>query len=183
MGVFWEKGFEGASISDLTSAMGVNPPSLYAAFGDKESLFLATIDHYAKSRSDQMCPQQKTAREAIETYLRFKADILTGAGHPRGCFLMVAFFTAVNASAKLQQMLTLKRVEAREHIKERIKRGIQEGDVPVGTDAGDLADFYVTIIGGMAQQARDGATTRSLHATVDRAMMLFPQAPASVDKH
>ncbi|WP_212758078.1 TetR/AcrR family transcriptional regulator [Usitatibacter palustris] len=174
MQVFWEKGFEGASISDLTSAMNVNPPSLYAAFGDKETLFLATIEHYAKSRSDQMCPEQKTAREAVETYLRFKADILTGAGHPRGCLLMVAFFTATSASPKLQAVLATKRTEARENMKERIKRGIKDGDVPVGTDASELADFYTTILGGMAQQARDGATTRTLHAVVDRAMTLFP---------
>ena len=62
MEVFWTKGYEAASISDLTSAMGINPPSLYAAFGDKEKLFLATIEQYASSRSDQMCPQQPTAR-------------------------------------------------------------------------------------------------------------------------
>lgn len=175
MQVFWEKGFEGASINDLTAAMGVNPPSLYAAFGDKESLFLATIEHYASSRSDQVCPDHPTAKKAIEAYLRFKVDILTGSGHPRGCMLMVAFFTAANASPKLQQVLAMKRAQAREYLKERIKRGIREGDVPAGTDAEELADFYTAIVGGLAQQARDGATLRSLLATVERALTLLPE--------
>ncbi len=175
MQVFWERGFEGASISELTEAMGVNPPSLYAAFGDKETLFLATIERYAATRSDQMCPDFATAREAVESYLRFKVDILTGAGHPRGCMLMVGFFTAVNASAKLQRVLEEKRAAAREHMKERIKRGIRDGDVPAGTDAEELADFYLAVIAGMAQQARDGAPASTLRATVDRAMVAFPK--------
>lgn len=177
MQVFWEKGYEGASISELTAAMGINPPSLYAAFGDKEELFLATIEHYAQSRKDQMCPQHPTAREAIEAYLRFKVDLLTDPGHPSGCMLMVAFFTAANASPKLQKVLSQKRVESRNHLKERIKRGIQEGDVPVGTDAEELADFYSAVLGGLSQQARDGATRKSLLSTVERALMLFPAQP------
>ncbi|APV50256.1 hypothetical protein BWI17_11475 [Betaproteobacteria bacterium GR16-43] len=174
MEVFWTKGYEAASISDLTSAMGINPPSLYAAFGDKEKLFLATIEQYAASRSDQLCPEQPTAKDAVESYLRFKADLLSGAGHPRGCMLMVAFFTAANASPGLNAVLAKKRAEAREHMRQRIKRGVAEGDVPEGTDAGALADFYATIIAGMAQQARDGASRKSLMATVDQAMAAFP---------
>lgn len=177
MEVFWTKGYEAASISDLTTAMGINPPSLYAAFGDKEKLFLATIEQYAASRSDQMCPEQPTAKDAIEVYLRFKADLLSGAGHPRGCMLMVAFFTAANASPGLNAVLSKKRAEAREHMRQRIKRGIAEGDVPEGADPGALADFYATITNGMAQMARDGATRKSLMATVDQAMAAFPAAP------
>ena len=177
MEVFWTKGYEAASINDLTAAMGINPPSLYAAFGDKEKLFLATIEQYAASRSDQMCPQQPTAKAAIESYLRFKADLLSGAGHPRGCMLMVAFFTAANASPGLNAVLSKKRAEAREHMRQRIKQGIAEGDVPEGTDAGALADFYATITNGMAQQARDGATRKSLMQTVDQAMSVFPAPP------
>jgi AcrR family transcriptional regulator len=175
MTVFWEKGYEGATISDLTAAMGVNPPSLYAAFGDKEDLFLATVQHYAESHTGQVCPSHATAREAVEAYLRFKADMLAGAGHPRGCMLMVAFFTAANASPKLHRFLTQKRMEAREHLKARIKQGIRDGDVPAGTDAEELADFYLAVIAGVSQQARDGASHRSMLATVERAMAAFPR--------
>ena len=174
MQVFWEKGYEGASINDLTEAMDVNPPSLYAAFGDKETLFLATIERYAESHRDQTCPEQATAREAVHDYLKYKANLLSGAGHPRGCMLMVAFFTAANASPKLQRVLAQKRVEVRDHLKERIKRGIRAGDVPAGTDAEELADFYLAVSAGMAQQARDGASATTLLATVERAMKAFP---------
>jgi AcrR family transcriptional regulator len=177
MHVFWEKGYEGASIHDLTSAMGVNPPSLYAAFGDKEELFLAAVDHYAASRRDQMCPEQRTAKAAIETYLRFKVDLLTGEGHPAGCMLMVAFFTAANASPKLHKVLAQKRAQSREHMKERIKQGIREGDVAPGTDAEELADFYSAFLAGIAQESRDGASRKSLLSSVERALAAFPVAP------
>jgi AcrR family transcriptional regulator len=177
MQVFWDKGYEGASISDLTAAMGVSPPSLYAAFGDKETLFLEAADRYME-RADA-CPfeTEPTARGAVEALLRFLATDITDSSHPRGCLMMLASATAVNASPKLQKALALKRAEAREHLMERIKRGIQEGDVPAGTDVGELADFYATIVSGLSQQAREGATRKSLIATVERAMSLFPSAP------
>lgn len=177
MEVFWSKGYEATSIADLTEAMGINPPSLYAAFGDKEKLFLATIEHYVASRSDELCPEYATAREAVEAYLRFKADILTGSDHPRGCMLMVAFFTVANASPALQAVLARKRAEARDYMKQRIRKGIEAGDVLQGTDPGALADFYAAVTNGMAQQARDGASKKSLVATIERAMLAFPSAP------
>jgi AcrR family transcriptional regulator len=90
MEVFWKKGFEGASISDLTEAMGINPPSLYAAFGDKEKLFLESIERYT-SRRGESCPycDEATARGAVEKLLLYMADELTSAEHPRGCMMMM----------------------------------------------------------------------------------------------
>ncbi|HUP29560.1 MAG TPA: hypothetical protein VM122_05260, partial [Usitatibacter sp.] len=82
-----------------------------------------------------------------------------------------------SASTGLQAMLAKRRAEARGRMKERIERGIKEGDVPRGTDAAALADFYSTIVTGMSLQARDGATRKSLLATVERAMSLFPTVP------
>jgi AcrR family transcriptional regulator len=173
MGVFWEKGFEATSITDLTAAMGINPPSLYAAFGDKEKLFLESVERYAASQGDP-CPEVDTARESIEGYLTYKADLLGGAGHPKGCMFMVALFTAANTSPALQKFLQDKRMESRERMRLRIKQGIEDGDVPPGTDAAALADFYSVIMTGMSQQARDGASRKALRATVERAMMVFP---------
>jgi AcrR family transcriptional regulator len=175
--VFWEKGFEGTSIADLTDAMGINPPSLYAAFGDKEKLFLEAAERYQRNRGDS-CPYttQPTARAAIEHLLTYMASELTGSSHPRGCMMMMAAATSSNASPALQKALAEKRVEAREHMRQRIRRGIEEGDVPAGTDAGALADFYSTIVMGMSVQAREGATRKSLLATVERAMSIFPKA-------
>jgi AcrR family transcriptional regulator len=177
MEVFWEKGFEATSIADLTQAMSINPPSLYSAFGDKEKLFLEAIDGYSKRRGES-CPycEEPTARQANEKLLTYMAHDLTANSHPRGCLMMMAAATSSNTSAALQRALAQKRMASRENLRNRIKRGIVEGDVPKGTDATALADFYSTIITGMALQARDGATRKSLLATVEQAMTLFPKA-------
>jgi AcrR family transcriptional regulator len=177
MDVFWEKGFEATSISDLTEAMGINPPSLYSAFGDKEKLFLEAIETYSRRRGDS-CPyaDEPTARGAIEKLLTYVAEDLTENSHPRGCLMMMAATTAANMSPALQKVLAQKRAASRDSLRQRIKRGIEDGDVPAGTDYTALADFYSAVLTGMALQARDGATRKSLVATVAQAMSLFPKA-------
>lgn len=181
--VFWEKGYEAASVSDLTQAMGINPPSLYSAFGDKERLFLAAVERYLEQRRDS-CPyvDEPTAREAVERLLTYMAHELTETSHPRGCMMMMATATAGSASEAVHKALANHRNWGRDRMRARIKRGIEEGDVPAGTDAVALADFYITILTGMGTQARDGASRRSLLATVERAMQLFPSAPARSGK-
>jgi AcrR family transcriptional regulator len=181
--VFWSKGYEGTSISDLTQAMGINPPSLYAAFGDKERLFLEAIERYEQTHASS-CPyrDQPTARAAFETLLTYMAEELTSTAHPRGCLMMMAASTASSASAEMQAVLARKRAENRACMKARIELGISEGDVPAGTDAGALSDFYATIVTGMSLHARDGATRKSLLATVERAMALFPPSPSGAAK-
>jgi AcrR family transcriptional regulator len=177
MQVFWEKGFEATSISDLTQAMGLNPPSIYSAFGDKEALFLEAVQRYADDNRES-CPycDEPTARGAIEKLLTYSAHELTESSHPRGCLMAMATTTAANSSDKLQKFIAQKRSGARDSLRERIKQGLKDGDVPAGTDAIALADFYFTILAGMALQAREGATRKSLLATVAQAMTLFPKA-------
>ena len=181
--VFWAKGYESASISDLTAAMGINPPSLYAAFGDKDQLFLAAVDRY-QARTGESCPycEEPTARAAIERLLLYMVTQLTQSGHPRGCLMTMAASTSGNASEGLQKALADKRAGARERMRVRIREGIRDGDVPPDADASALADFYSTLMAGMSQQARDGASRKSLLATVERAMKLFPAAPATPKK-
>ncbi len=183
MEVFWRKGFEATSISDLTEAMGINPPSLYSAFGDKERLFLEAIESYQQNRGFS-CPyaDEPTARGAIERLLIYLANDLTESSHPRGCLMMMAAATSANTSVALQKVLTQKRLAARDHMRLRIKRGIEEGDVPAGTDVSALSDFYSTIITGMSLQARDGATRKSLLATVEQSMQIFPAVPKAAAK-
>ena len=181
MEVFWRKGFEATSVADLTEAMGINPPSLYAAFGDKEKLFLEAVDRYQARRGEscQYCAEA-TARAAVEKLLLYMADELCCSDHPRGCLLQMAEATAGDSSAKLKAALQAKRMASRSMLKARIDRGIREGDVPEGTDAAALTDFYVTIIAGMSMRARDGASRKSLLATVANAMRLWPTTPGSV---
>ena len=183
MQVFWEKGYEATSISDLTEVMGINPPSLYAAFGDKERLFMEAIERYAQARGSS-CPycEEATAREAIEKLLTYMATELTESSHPRGCLMMMAAVTSGNTSAQLQKALADMRTGSRDRMKERIKCGMADGDVPAGTNAGALADFYSTIMTGMSMNARDGATRKGLMATVAQAMQVFPPAPKGAAK-
>jgi AcrR family transcriptional regulator len=175
MQVFWEKGYEATSISDLTEVMGINPPSLYAAFGDKERLFLEAIERYQQERGTA-CPfcDEPTARGAVERLLTYMAHELTDSSNPPGCLMMMAATTSANASGRLQKVLTDKRIAARDRLKDRIRQGLAEGDVPAGTDAAGLADFYSTIMTGMSLRAKDGASRKSLLATVAQAMALFP---------
>lgn len=183
MEVFWKKGFEGASISDLTEAMGINPPSLYAAFGDKENLFLQAVDRY-NTRRGESCPycDEPTAKGAVEKLLLYVADELCCNDHPRGCMMVMAAATSSSSSAQLQDALAKKRAASRANLKARIERGIKEGDVLPGTNAAELADFYSTIITGMSMLARDGASKKSLAATVENAMRLFPAAKKAARK-
>ena len=176
MEVFRAKGFEATSIHDLTAAMGINPPSLYSAFGDKENLFLEAIERYSKD-SGESCPycNEPTARGALEKYLTFAAHEFTEDSECRGCLLTMAATTSVNTSARLQKLIAQKRASARERIRERIKKGLEEGDVPAGTDASALADFYVTILNGMSLQAREGSSRKTLLAVVEHAMSVFPK--------
>lgn len=177
MEVFWRRGFEATSLNDLTRAMGINPPSLYAAFGDKERLFLEALEHYQETRYAS-CPyvDEPTAKGAVRRLLEHLADELPSPEHP-GC-LMVMTMTTTGCSPELKAALGERRAVSRDRFKARIERGIEEGDVPAGTDAGSLADFFGTIITGMALQARDGASRKALRATVERAMQVFPDPPA-----
>jgi len=178
MEVFWSKGYEATSLNDLTEAMGINPPSLYAAFGDKERLYLQAVERYLQWRREtigRLLDEAPTAREAIETVLRESVIELSKSCHPRGCMLAMSAAACSGTSAGAQAELAERRATARKRVKERIDRGIREGDVPAGTDSGALADFYTTLFTGISMQARDGASRKTLLATVDAAMRAWPE--------
>jgi AcrR family transcriptional regulator len=176
MEVFWRRGFEGSSLQDLTQAMGINPPSLYAAFGDKERLFLECVERY-QAKHGGACPyeEEPTARGAIAKLLLYMATELTKRCNPRGCMMVMSAATCSTSSEEMQAALHERRATSRAHIRERIERGVKEGDVPRGIDAAALTDFYVAVISGMSLQARDGASRKSLLATVETAMRAWPE--------
>ena len=178
MHVFWERGYEAASISDLTSAMGITPPSLYTAFGDKEQLFLEAIERYALgygSAGARALDEEPTARGAIERWLLEAANELTQPCHPKGCMVVMAATNCSAAAERVQDALLLRRTEAIANVGRRIQGGIDSGELPPDTDAKDLANFYATIYQGMSMQAKDGATHESLMATVRTAMRSWPR--------
>jgi AcrR family transcriptional regulator len=177
MHVFWEHGYEAASISDLTAAMGITPPSLYTAFGDKEHLFLEAIERYGKGPGgfgQRALDEEPTARRAIHRLLNEAADELTQDCHPLGCMMVMAATNCSVAAEHIQTALAKRRALGVANIQASIQCGIDEGELPRGTDAGALANFYATVYQGMSMQAKDGATRASLLRSVEMAMRSWP---------
>jgi AcrR family transcriptional regulator len=178
MHVFWERGYEAASISELTAAMGITAPSLYTAFVDKEHLFLEAIEFYGNGPGGfgaRALAEEPTARGAIQRLLEEAAHELTRDCHPLGCMMVCSV-----AAEHIQKALVKRRAIGVESMQQRIHRGIDEGELPAGTDAGALANFYATVYQGMSMQAKDGASRQSLLASVDMAMRSWPAGPAPV---
>ncbi len=177
--VFWRHGYEATSVSDLTAAMGVNPPSLYAAFGDKEKLFLEAVERYQQQRRQSVTKvfdEAPTAKEAIHRLLQDAARELACPSHPRGCLLVMSDTNCSDASAHVQSDLAQRRGEMKASLKARIDRGAAAGELPRGTDTAALAEFYSTVFQGMVMQARDGATPKRLLATAEAAMRAWPRS-------
>jgi AcrR family transcriptional regulator len=178
--VFWEHGYEATSIQALTRAMGINPPSLYATFGDKEQLFLAVVERYRSgpgARAGGILTEAATAREAMARLLENAALELTSKAHPRGCLVITAAVSCSGDGARVQRVLGGHRAETEMALAARIARGIAEGELAADCDAAELAAFYMTVIEGMSLQARDGAGRARLLAVAQAAMRAWP-APA-----
>jgi AcrR family transcriptional regulator len=179
MHVFWEHGYEAASISDLTAAMGITPPSLYTAFGDKERLFLEAIERYGKGPGgfgQRALDEEPTARQAVQRLLDEAATELTQQCHPLGCVMVMAATNCSVAAEHVQTALAKRRALGVASMQARIQRGIDEGELPADTDAGALANFYATVYQGMSMQAKDGASRASLRRSVEMAMRSWPPA-------
>jgi AcrR family transcriptional regulator len=176
MHVFWRQGYEGTSVSDLTHAMGINPPSLYAAFGDKEQLYLEALGRYQQRRVESMAKwfeEEPTAKAAVRRLLTEAARELARSGAPRGSMLVLS---ATQCSAEsLQPELAERRASVWAILEERIERGVREAELPRGTDSAALVDFYGAVFQGMSLQARGGATRKRLLAIAETAMRAWPR--------
>jgi AcrR family transcriptional regulator len=176
LGVFWRRGYEPASISELCAAMEINPPSLYAAFGNKAQLFMEAVLHYETVYWDaawERMAQLADIREAMSGFFRQAAQILTSQDAPCGCLVILA---ATNISAEGQGVndaLKALRKEGREWFLARIKRAVEDGQLPSDTDTEALASALNTMLEGMSLQARDGALQDELERVGAMAMSML----------
>lgn len=171
--LFWRKGFEATSMSDLTAAMGIGAPSLYAAFGSKEQLYAEALAHYQKNfglawNNFEAAP---TARAAVEGLLMDSAASLTGgfAGTPRGCMLVLSSIDS-DGHAQLGELVRDCRRAVIRRLESRFERAVESGELPASADVHALARFVQTVQAGMSILARDGATREELEAVAGKAM-------------
>ncbi|NSC21995.1 TetR/AcrR family transcriptional regulator [Streptomyces albus subsp. chlorinus] len=173
MRVFWERGYEATSLAELTEAMGIRPPSLYAAFGSKEQLFREAVELYERtegSATSQALDEAATAREGVHEALRRNACRYTEPGKPSGCMVVLAGTNCTPENEPVRELLAKDRRTTEEYLRARADRGVAEGDVPPGTDTATLAAYYATVLFGLSLRARDGAPRTDLLAVADAAM-------------
>ena len=173
MKVFWEYGYEGASMAQLREAMGgLCAPSIYAAFGSKEALFREAVARYQSEESPLWLDalQQVTARDAIETMLRSAAICYSTPGKPRGCLIDLGTMNTAADSRGVQEYLRDCRRDSADRIRQRLLQGQVEGDVPAQADIEALTVFYTTVLQGLSVQASDGASREAMLTVVSCAM-------------
>jgi TetR/AcrR family transcriptional regulator, copper-responsive repressor len=171
--LFWRQGYEGTSIADLTAAMGITPPSLYAAFGSKELLYGEALDLYAATAgayAEKALTEEPTARAGLERMLREATAVYAG----RGCMLASGALACAPENAEVSADLARRRTTGKKALAARLDQAVAEGELPSDADVGGLAAYYAAVIQGLSIQARDGATEKELDAIVALAMAAWP---------
>ena len=176
LAVFWRNGYEGASLPNLTKAMGINRPSLYAAFGNKEALFRKALERYERGPASYAYKalKQPTAREVVEALLTGVVALLTKPQNPGGCLMVQGALACGENAKRVRQELASLRAAGVAAIRRRFQRAIDEGDLPARADAAALARFVATVIHGMAVQAASGASRKELLRVKDMFLRTWP---------
>ncbi|PXA98176.1 TetR family transcriptional regulator [Nostoc sp. 3335mG] len=172
--LFWQKGYEATSISDLTRAMGIGSPSLYAAFGSKDALFVEALQHYADRHGPLVWGgffAASTARDAVRALLLDSAMALAGAQDlPLGCMVTLSSVGDEGCSG-LGERLRAARAVTLERLRTRLDAAVASGELAKSADVHALARFVQTVQNGMSILARDGASSEELRAVADVAML------------
>jgi AcrR family transcriptional regulator len=176
MRVFWEKGYEGATLSDLTEAMGINRSSMYTTFGDKEALFQRAIARYAEGPAAYVrkALKEPTARAVVEALLRGALELLTDSSHPRGCLSVQGALACGSAAESAKQAMIEWRKQGEADIQKRLQQARKEGDLAKEVNPGDLARYVSTLITGLGVQAANGATKADMTRVVEMALRSMP---------
>ncbi len=178
LAVFWAKGYDGASMADLTEAMGLTKPSVYAAFGNKEALFHKALDLYEaeKLAYTRVALEQPTARAVAEYFMRGAIEAQLSTGDPKGC-LGVISTTACGAEAEsIKADMIARRASSQAALVERFRQAQRDGDLPDHVDPENLTLYLYAVLQGMAVQSGSGATRAELERVVDTSLMMWPGA-------
>jgi AcrR family transcriptional regulator len=178
MRLFWSRGYEATSVSDLTEAMGINPPTLYAFFGDKKRLFLETAELYQEgpgSFAVTALREEPTAERAIRRLLAAAADRFSDPDQPKGCMMVCAATNCRPEADGIFAALAEQRLGAEAAIRARIAAGRAAGELPPRTDIDALAGLVAATLFGLAIKARDGASRARLRKVAGEAMRAWPR--------
>jgi AcrR family transcriptional regulator len=177
LAVFWQLGYEGTTLPDLTAAMGINRPSLYAAFGNKDALFRKALARYMEQAGCLMrtALQEPTARETVVKLLHDSISQVNDAGKPRGCFLVQSALACGEGADAIKQEVIKQRFAGQAALQARFKKAIVEGELPKDVNPADLARFVSTVMQGLAVQATSGASKKELLRVAEIAMRAWPK--------
>lgn len=172
LGLFWRRGYEGTSVAALSQAMGINMPSLYAAFGNKEALFKKALERYLQRPASYLpkALEAPTARGAVQRLFAGAINMVMDPRHADGCLLVQGALASGPGAKMIQKDLATRRAGAEMLVRRRLERAIDEGDLPKGADAARLAKYFVTVLWGMSVQAAGGATREELEGVARMAL-------------
>ena len=178
MRLFWRKGYTSTSLADLTAAMGINKPSLYATFGGKEALFRRALARYAEGPSAYLrdALTQPTSRQVVEHMLRGAATVGTEPGNPPGCMWVRASLTSRDNEDPLSRELAAAARAGHASLRRRLAKAVASGDLPSDANASDLAHYVMTVSQGLSVRAAAGTPRRDLLRVVDAALRSWPGA-------
>ncbi len=186
MHTFWLKGFAGASLSDLTASMGINKPSLYAAFGNKENLFVAAtdyyVDHYASQHVHLLDDDSKPLRERLNNYLTSVMTMQCAPDKPAGCMISLCASEAAANDMPDEAIEAVHKVQSftEDRLKHFFSKEIEHGNLPAGTDADTATLYIITLIHGTAAMARSGKPLREILSVIEPALdSMVPKAVVS----
>ena len=174
--LFWERGYEGVSMADLTGRVGLASARLYAAFGSKEDLFREGVAHYEAQEggfADRALAEEPTAARAVERMFREGIELYTRKQGPRGCMVVSSATNCTEENERVREWLAEHRRARTASIVRRIQKAVQTGELQAGTDAAVLGDLYATALHGISVQARDGVSRRRLLLMVPMLLALM----------
>ncbi|WP_377306568.1 TetR/AcrR family transcriptional regulator [Planctobacterium marinum] len=173
MMTFWSQGYDRTSMSDLTESMGLNSPSIYAAFGSKDQLFQEVVELYLATEGQLIWSAVKAesnARSATEKMLNMSAEVFTQPHKPGGCLVTLGAIHSGKKSTEIHQLLSEKRNNATQMLKDILVQGKMSGEISEKSNVEAIADYYIAIQQGMSIKARDGAGKDSLLKIAELAM-------------